>query len=277
MIAVVTEKEKTMCKISLPLLVVAVVLSMAMSHKVLAQKSYSPTSSLYPEESESTVKVRALLNHLASVQRFLPQDKDIINPSGQSSNYVFVRPLLREIYLEGKDALPALVEFFDNKNYLYSESGVLSMGPGQVAQVQLSSAAREIFEAIINPIPDGMSYESKIPSRIGADGREHRSPGFSLYSDRESAQRWLQQNADKSLEEIQRTIVDFYIREEIKIGFPDEESYQRYLMPLLGLRTRLPHRNDFFHNIFGLPYSSPKTETSKGQAANGFRFPDEIP
>ena len=208
----------------------------------------------------ATEKARVLLQQLAMVQQFLPPEKDQIN-TGKSSNYIFVRPILREIYLLGKDALPALAEFFDNENYLYSFSGA-NMANGQVAKLSVGITVERIFHEIINPVPRGLGYESsKMPSRIGADGNEYRAPGFSTSSiteTRESARQWLQQNADKSLAEIQREIVDFYIHEEIKIGFPDEESYQNHLVPLLNLRENLPYVSDRFHAVeIYSSYSSP--------------------
>ena len=219
------------------LLVLAILLTMAQS--VSAQTGAYRS---YGGEPDTSANARVLLNQLAMVQQFLPQDRDQINPMGYSSNFIFVRPLLQEIRLKGKNALPTLAEFFDNENYLYSVSGIASMGPGVVGKITVGTTAKNIFRELINPVPYGLGYEgAKVPSRIGGDGQEHRVPVFDTYSiteTRESAMQWLQQNANKSLTEIQRDVVDFYIHEEIKIGFPNEESYQRYLVPLLNLRAK---------------------------------------
>ena len=242
-------KEKTMRKIILTSLVLTVLLQ-------------TPFFS-YGDEPDASAKTRTLLHQLAMVENFLPPEKDktdhdILNCSGHSSNYIFVRPLLREIYLEGKNALPALADFFDNENYLYHYSGY-SMMSGEIMNMYVYLEAENIFCEIINPVAYDLCYAPKFVTRIGADGLEHRKPQFNTFSiteTRESAQQWLRQNADKSLADIQREIVDFYIREEIKIGFPDEESYQQYLVPLLNLRDNLPYVNENFHNVIvDVPYS----------------------
>ena len=246
------------------LLVLAVLLTM-----VQFASAQTGGYSSYGSEPDASANARVLLNQLAMVQQFLPQDRDQINPTGYSSNYIFVRPLLREIYLEGKNALPALAEFFDNENYLYSVSGIASMALGEVAKVTVGTTAKNIFHEIINPVPYGSGYEAKVPSRIGADGKEYRGPVFGTFSitkNCESALQWLQQNANKSLTDIQRDVVDFYIHEEIKIGFPNEESYQRYLVPLLNLRANLPHVDNHFHNV--VTYVPVPPTTSKSQSKN---------
>ena len=224
------------------LFAMVIVLQMTMMKLVLSQTSLYQSFPAYGKPDDPSEKSRIMLNQLAMVQRFLPQENDQINPSGYSSNYMFVRPLLREIQIEGKNALPALAEFFDHENYLYSVSGIGSMGLGQVSNATLGKTAKTMFYEIIYPIRHDMTYEAKIVTRIGADGQEHRRPGYNtgFIESRELTQRWLQQNANKSLEEIQREIVDYHIHEEIMIGFPDEESYQRHLVPLLNLRVNLP-------------------------------------
>lgn len=240
---------------------VLAVLSMTCMPFASAQTGSYP----YEDKPDATGKARTLLHQLSMVEGFLPPendkiDYDIPNELNHSSNYIFVRPLLREIYLEGKDALPALVEFFDHENYLYHYGGIYSMAAGQIINRYVSIEAKNIFREIINPVAYDLCYGPKIVTRIGADGREHRAPVFDtpITEIRESAQQWLRQNADKSLADIQREIVDFYICEEIKIGFPDEESYQKYLVPLLNLRDNLPYVNENFHNVtVEVPYSSP--------------------
>jgi hypothetical protein len=195
--------------------------------------------------------VKCCLAQLNEVQNVLPQNRDVMDGTS-SSNYGFVRPLLREIYLQGQFALPELIDYFDSESYLYSVTGHGNTAPHTVAEVTLGIEARRLFDCIINPTNRNYKW------RFDKDGELRLRPSF-FYS--KNIKEWYQKNRDKSLLEIQREVVDYYIQHETKIGFPDKKSEQEYLVPLLELRRKLPIIKSDFFNDPPMPISSKnKTE-----------------
>jgi hypothetical protein len=186
--------------------------------------------------------VKCRLCQLNEIHRILPKSKDVIGDTSEmSSNYGLVRPLLREIYLDGQDSLLELIEYFDNKNYLYSKESIVSIAdffaPHEevIREVTLGEEAQKLFENIIDPT--NVNYKF----RHDKEGKSHvRSSFLSVKfknKDRNDIKKWCQ---NKSLLEIQQEVVDFYIQREKKIGFHEKDSEKIYLAPLLKIRDKLP-------------------------------------
>ncbi|MCL2743674.1 MAG: hypothetical protein FWE67_07470 [Planctomycetaceae bacterium] len=181
--------------------------------------------------------VKRNLNLLNDFSVLLSKDNDKLTGVGRSTYYGLARPLMREIYLSGESALPVLVDFFESNTYLYSYSGMRSMAPGDRADVTLGDVAKELFEDIVCPI-HGMPYKM----RVGADGQLHTYPNFRTFLRGQSHREWWNVNKTKSLLELQCEVVDFLIEKEKEIGFHKDEqnAEQKYLMPLLEMRRKLP-------------------------------------
>jgi hypothetical protein len=198
-------------------------------------------------------RINCYLLQLKEIQHILPKTRDVFNGHQHSSNYGLVRPLLREIYLEGQHALPFLSDYFDNNDYLYSVTGMYNMPPRAVQEVTLGAEARRLFSTIIDPT------NANYKMRPNKNGELCVRPSF-FYNElnNKTIKTWYQKNHTKSLLEIQREVVDFYIQKEIEIGFPDKASEKMYLTPLQELRTKLPITNQ---NAFNNP--QPPKPTSK--------------
>jgi len=193
--------------------------------------------------------VKRKLDLLNDFHSLLPKDRDRVTGIGDSAYYGLVRPLLREIYLTGEHALPVLVDYFESKTYLYSFSGY-SMAPGQYRNVTLGDAAKWLFEEIVCPVSRGPKYRT----RVGADGQQHPEPRFwdlpgLEFNNDQTLRKWWDARKTKSLLEIQRETVNFLIEREKAIGFHPSEpnAEQKYLVPLLELRKKLPMiRQDWY-------------------------------
>ena len=182
-------------------------------------------------------RVKHNLEVLVNFNTLLPKDKDrFLNNDTHSVYYGLARPLMREIYLEGEHALPVLSEFFESKVHLYYYRGVRSMALGEIADASLGIVAGRLFEDIVCPV-----HAIRYKTRKGTDGQEHVYPNFYQFLGEQSVGEWWETNKEKSLLEIQRTVVDFYIAREKEIGFPDKSTEQEYLVPLYELRNRVPY------------------------------------
>jgi hypothetical protein len=184
-------------------------------------------------ESSKQDDVRSLLLQLNEVHKVLPKERDVISFS-TSSNYGFVRPILHEIAQYEVDALPVLIDFLDNGNYLYSQTGVGNMAPGQVMACTIGSEARKLFISLVDPTGGGISYKG----RKGMDGKVHICPIF--YPSSNDLKEWWRNHSRMTLLEIQTEILGDRIEQEKKIGFPGENDKATYLEPLLKLKTQLP-------------------------------------
>ena len=184
-----------------------------------------------------------LLLQLDRGHHSLPRKKDQFCAT-YSTNYGLVRPILREIYLKGESALPVLPHFFDKTTYLFSISGAYNIAMDEVHVVTVGQEAKNIFLRIVDPTSHG------IPKRLMFENKRQ------LYHDflrGMTLEEWWKQNKEKSLSVIQKDILDFYIEEEKRIGFPDKESEKTYLVPLLELRTKLPFINPEYLNDPTMP------------------------
>lgn len=219
------------------------------------------TNSTIPNDKEYYVKQRLLL--LNEIHNILPQSKDVIETTldSYSLNYGLVRPLLREIYLEGRDALPCLIDYFDNKNYLYSDRYIFKVADyllpleETVRKVTLGNESMSLFKAIIDPT------NANYKMREGKDGKLHTRPSFffyKLHDKKIKIEDWLQ---NKSLREIQQDVVDFYIQHEKDVGFGNKEDEQTYLVPLLEMRKKLPViKQNFLNNPTAIPQIQKQTK-----------------
>jgi hypothetical protein len=199
---------------------------------------------------DNQYRVKCYLAQLDEIQYILQPSRDVMN-GVYSSNYGLVRPLLREIYQQGQYALPELIDYFDNENYLYSVTGHGNMPALAVGRITLGIEAKKLFNAIIDPT------NANYKMRYGKDGELHVRPSFfyEKYSSK-TIKEWYQKNCTKSLLEIQQETLDYYIQHEKKIGFPDKKSEQNYLVPLLELRNRLPVINSELFNNPPMPISN---------------------
>ena len=197
-----------------------------------------------PEQyNKHHINVLCLVLLLDQIHIIHPQNKDRIQDD-YSTNYGIVRPILRELYLESENALPVLIHFIDNKNYLYSRVYYGSKSPmdDPVTPTTLGDSLRQLFIDIVDVTP-----RNNIKGRKGSNGEIYPRPFFTSGM---SLTQWWDENNGKNLLQLQQEIIDYYIKEEKRIGFPDSESEQQYLFPLLEMRQKLPFINTEYKKYF---------------------------
>jgi hypothetical protein len=192
----------------------------------LPQAEQTPAKTI--DRNDKSYKARQRLRQLSEIHRLLPREKDAKTNYGLSSNYGLVRPLLRELYLDGVDALPALIDHFDNNNYLYSR-GTAYFNESrdlQWKQLTVGTEAMRLFDRIVEPIGP---YQTRTSDK-----------GVALFvRGNKNIKEWYLKNRHKSLAEIQLEAIDYYIRIEKELGFPDDMTESNILNPLMNYRDQL--------------------------------------
>jgi hypothetical protein len=189
------------------------------------------TQKTFLTKKDKSYKSRQRLLQLTKIHRLLPPEREEIPEVGwwgDSSNYGLVRPLLRELYLDGADALPALFDHFDNTNYLYSYTAMLNnsvFDAHKARKATVGTIARELFEAIIEPVSSNIASSKGYVSFIN----EHKN-----------IKEWYQRNQNKSLSELQLEVFDYYIQAGKELGFPDKETEQMLIDKRNQLRKGIP-------------------------------------
>ena len=121
----------------------------------------------------------------------------------------------------GKSAFPILLKHLDDQRY--SKTGWTAIEYNQ----SVGDVCSEIIVGNVDLI--GMTFKV----RTGADGKYHGCPTYFFTLVGSDIEQWWQKNKHKSLKQMQIDVLKWRIKEENKIGFPDEESKESYLTPVL--------------------------------------------
>jgi hypothetical protein len=220
----------------------------------LPQAKQTPAKTI--DRNDKSYKARQRLLQLNEVHRLLPREKDVKSDDYLSSNYGFVRPLLRELYLGGVDALPALIDHFDNTNYLYAYREYFNLHNPRWRHETVGTEARKLFEYIVEPLGP---YHTRGHKGTLSFVREHKN-----------IKEWYLKNRHKSLAELQLDAIDYYIQVEKELGFPDGMTESNILNPLMNyrhqLRNGIPIILQGCYEIYWPPLDLIRTDTSTKSA-----------
>ena len=171
---------------------------------------------LHPQNSKMpNSKVLHAITMIKQIQSLSDPQKDentAIYCRGMSFNYKLARPFLREIYVEGKDSLPALVSLFDDTNYLYSELYVnnsLSFYEKPIRLHTIGQSARDIFLNIVDPVIVSPSYKNYLDS-FRSKIRSKTNP-IVPFPGKMPLKEWWKENQNKTFDQQRQIILNYYI------------------------------------------------------------------
>ena len=236
----------------------------------LAYKGVVPSEFLefLPQKyNEKHLKVLCLIFQLKSINSLRPQDKDVIHGDFDgviSENFGLVRPLLKEIFLEGENALPILSRFFDDQTYLYSLRAMASKPAfsDPVTPFTLGFSARELYLSIINPIPEGYFFEHLHDTNLFVKGNVLLT-NVPL-AEGQTLKDWCKDNEGKSLKSIQEGVVNHLMNQIRSSESLTIEKREFLLKDLRRMKNQLPMLH-VPHNLekVPIPYLSPSYPPSE--------------
>lgn len=186
----------------------------------------------YSKDNVHYLRAQRSVVMLKQIQSLSDPEKDeqtVVYMHGNSLNYRLARPFLREIYMEGAEALPALVPLIDDTSYLYSELyyGSLGLDEKPTMPHTIGKTAQELFLNIVDPVivsPCYKSYRNSFRSKIPANP-------IAAFPGKMSLREWWEENQDKTFEQQRQMVLNYYIVhvEEVCKKLESDKKYESLL------------------------------------------------